>query len=170
MNKNRLPRIAMRSKRTALGGLAAVAAVVALMAVGLSSALATEKTLMVPANAEFTDTGIALTAGESVTISASGKIKFSTTGSSSPVGLKFSQSSGGGGTCGEVIYGGGTPFPLPGANCWAMMFKIGASGTPFPTGSKISFTSPVAGELFLGVNDTFYADNSGHWTAKVTTP
>ncbi|HWX96600.1 MAG TPA: hypothetical protein VNZ01_07080 [Solirubrobacteraceae bacterium] len=172
MNKNHvLKEIATRPTRSVVAGvLAASAAVLTVLALGLPSAIATETPVTVAANKEFTDTGLALTAGEKVTIEASGTIKFSSNGSASPAGLKFSQKSGAGATCGTVAYSGGTPFLVPGANCWSMVFKIGTSGVAFPTGTKISFTSPVAGELFLGVNDNFYGDNSGSWTAKVTTP
>ena len=155
---------------TALAGLCAVS--VALLAVGLSSATAaSEKIVSVPGNQPWTDTGVALTQGEAVTISASGTIKWgSSSPLDSPVGRTFGQLNGKAGTCGSVAYAGGSPFPAPGVNCYSMLFKIGSSGIAFPTGKKISFTSPVAGELFLGVNDTFFGDNTGSWSATITTP
>jgi hypothetical protein len=120
----------------------------------------------VPGNKEWTDTGIALTAGEKVTITAEGLITYFPPKTVSPLGKAFGAS---GTECGKFSYPKSS-FPAPGVNCWSMLFRIGTPGVPFPTGKKISFTSPQAGELFLGVNDNNLSDNSGSWTAKITTP
>jgi hypothetical protein len=161
----------VRPKGTVFAGLAAIGALgVGTLAVGLSSAATpfAAKTVNVPANQEWTDTGIALTVGKKVTITASGMIQW---GSGSPtvgpLGKTFSQNS-----CGEQTYKHQTeppPFLAPGRNCYSMLFRIGTSGVPFQTGTKIAFVSPVAGELFLGVNDNYFPDNSGSWTAKIST-
>jgi hypothetical protein len=47
--------------------------------------------------------------------------------------------------------------------------KIGANGTPFEVGSSFVLTVPSAasGELYLGVNDNNYPDNSGSWTSLI---
>jgi hypothetical protein len=162
--------VAIRPTRLALGGLvAAGVAGLTVLVIGLSSASATtETTVSVPANKEFTDTGIALSEGDIVTIEASGKVKYETGGSStevSPVGVKFPQK-----RCGENSYPPNPAMAAPGVNCYSMIFKIGASGVAFPTGKKIKFESPVSGELFLGMNDNVYFDNSGSWTVKIKSP
>lgn len=131
---------------------------------GLSTATAGTSSVSVQGNKEFTDTGIFLTAGESVTIEAAGTINYcggSRTCDIGPTGAKFTSKN-----CGKDAYS--EAFKEPGLNCWAMVFKIGSSGVPFPTGTKIKFTSPAGGELFLGPNDGNYADNSGAWSAKIT--
>lgn len=154
----------------------AVTTAVAISAIAASTALATTKTVSVPADQPWTDTGIALNAGESVQIKPSGKIDWggNSLTLSGPVGFTFGQTLPGDEpvTCGLLAYTAekaGEEFVLKGANCYSMLFRIGNSGKPFPTGKKITFASPVAGELFLGVNDQFFGDNSGAWKAKITT-
>jgi hypothetical protein len=140
----------------------------ATLAFALSSATATtETTVEVPAKEKWTDTGIALTNGEKVTISASGTASWGGGKFTGPVGRRFMQNN-----CGEVAYetSGTEPFTGPGVNCYAMLFRIGTSGVPFPTGTKITFTAPVAGELYLGMNDTHFGDNVGSWSATISTP
>jgi hypothetical protein len=39
---------------------------------------------------------------------------------------------------------------------------------PFEVGSKITMTAAAAGEFYLGVNDNFFGDNSGAWSATIT--
>jgi hypothetical protein len=107
---------------------------------------------------------------EKVTIVAEGTIKYAggTGHSASPLGKSFGASNT---ECGRDNYPApGEAFPAPGLNCWSMLFRIGSAGIPFPTGKKISFTSPVAGQLELGINDNVLSDNTGSWTAKITTP
>jgi hypothetical protein len=134
---------------------------------------ATSATVMVPADQTWTDTGIALTANEQVAISATGTIEYGHGNyPSGPAGFSFADHNraGTGATCGYSAYAPGTPpFPAPGVNCEAMLLRIGTSGVAFPTGTKISFASPVSGELYLGINDNIVSDNSGSWTATITT-
>jgi len=149
------------------------AAVASSLAASPRARAATTTTVMVPASSPATGTGIMLTAGEGVTIEASGKAKYGSlaTELANPKGFSFGQTPSGTGECGVEQYNNG-PFAYPGLNCYGMVFKIGASGVAFPTGTKITFTSPVSSELFLGMNDATagYSDNSGSWTAKIKTP
>jgi RHS repeat-associated protein len=55
----------------------------------------------------------------------------------------------------------------PGLACWSLVGRIGADGTPFDVGSAATINAS-AGELYLGVNDNFYSDNSGSWTVEIT--
>jgi hypothetical protein len=149
------------------GAVAAITTAVTL-AFALSSATATtERTVEVPAIEKWTDSGVALASGEKVTISATGTASWGGGKFTGPVGKKFAQDN-----CGEIAYEASAtePFTAPGVNCYALLFRVGTSGVPFPTGAKITFTSPVAGELYLGMNDTHFNDNVGHWTATITTP
>jgi hypothetical protein len=151
----------------AVAGVSTAAAV----SLGASTALgspdaqtSTTTTVTVPGNQQLTDTGIAVSAGESVSIIAAGSVS---PGPGwplvSPVGLKFDQGLG----CGADQYT--HVFPAPGLNCVGMTFKVGQTGVLFPTGTKTTFHAPVGGELYLGVNDDYVADNTGSWTATITT-
>jgi hypothetical protein len=122
----------------------------------------------VPANQEWTETAVALTAGEKVSIAAAGEIDVNNGSLVQPIGRKFFQGPAGAGTCGNEQYA--HTFPAPGVNCYGMLFKIGATGVPFPVGKKIAFRSPVSGVLYLGVNDDQVGDNSGSWSATIITP
>jgi hypothetical protein len=152
--------------------LAAIVASVAigLMAIGLeqSAATAAETGVEVSSTEEFTDTHVALTAGEKVTVAAEGKVDVCSPGSClfEPQGEKLP-----GKTCLSFQYTKphGLSFPAPGLPCYSLIARIG-SGPSFTVGKRLSFKSPVSGELFLGINDDFRPDNTGHWTAKVTTP
>jgi hypothetical protein len=159
-------------------GVVAVMSVVGILTVGSSAAFGSAATttsatttVTVPGNQTWTDTGIALSAGEKVSISASGEVSMGPTWpATGPVGLKFSQGPSGGGCGGDQYdYEVSAPFPAPGVNCGSMLFEIGSSGVPFPTRTGITFHAPVAGELYLGVNDNNVSDNTGSWTATITT-
>jgi hypothetical protein len=164
MNKPRMLSLRTRPAQVALAALVAAGLTMWILTFGQSSATATsEKTVSVPGNVEWTDTGIALAEGQKVTIKGEGKINPNAgSGEVTPVGATFPQK-----RCGVDQYSF-TGFPAPGVNCWSMLFRIGKTGVPFLAGSKITFVSPVAGELELGVNDNFLSDNSGAWTAKIT--
>jgi len=146
---------------TLLAALAVTA--ITVLTVGFSQASATsETTVAVQPTEPWTDTGIALSSGQHVTITASGQLNYFGGESVNAVGYKFSQHN-----CGKFAYQNTPAFTDPGVNCWAMVMRIGTSGPVFPTGNKITLVAPVAGELYLGVNDDFYSDNSGGWTAKI---
>ena len=156
----------MFSSRRMLGVLSIVAAVA--MTAGLVEVLAsrtpagaTTVTVAVNGVPAWTDTGIALTAGESVSISASGTIYIGNSsvangGVETPDGAACSD-------LGSELLS----FPLPSAPCWSLIGKIGA-GPAFFVGSSASFSSSGSGELFLGPNDDNLGDNTGNWTAHVT--
>jgi hypothetical protein len=150
-------------------GLAAAAAILAGVVSSASGTPDGATVVEVPATAKWTDTGITLTASEEVKITASGTLNYGSGNAfrSSPAGVKWPLK-----VCGFDQYtepGNGEPFPAPGVSCWSLIGRIG-SGPPIPVGKSLTFTAPVGGELYLGINDNNTADNSGHWTATVTTP
>ena len=63
-------------------------------------------------------------------------------------------------------------FAYPKLTCWSLIGKIGANGEAFQVGTNFTMTADRAGELFLGVNDNNYPDNTGTWhsTVKLTPP
>ncbi len=111
--------------------------------------------ISVIANQPWTDTGIPVSAGQTYTITGAGTIAFNGPGSvATPAGV--------GGPCNNP---GNAPVPnLP---CISMTGKIGPGGPPFYVGNSKTFVAPFDGELFLGVNDDYFPDNSGAWIANV---
>lgn len=111
----------------------------------------------------WTDTGLQVTSGETITVTASGTLNWlpgcSVLGgcTTTPNGDPWS-------TCQTFS----PPFPAPGLACWSVIGKIGQNGTPFQVGTSLTnFPAPASGELFLGVNDNYPPDNIGSWIAKV---
>lgn len=58
-------------------------------------------------------------------------------------------------------------MPLPGAAQQAVIGKIGGSGQLFYVGRNCSFIANVSGELYLGLNDNTFWDNSGYYIAYI---
>ncbi len=118
-----------------------------------------QTTLSVVLDHPWTDTGVYLAQGQPVTITARGTMNWYT-GScdgkclSTPAGIPCP---------------GGGPKRL-GLTCLSLIGLIGVSGRPFYVGDSLTFSAPAAGELFLGVNDDNVADNTGEWTATISSP
>src|ERR1700730_19012487 len=112
-------------------------------------------TVSVPAIQPWNDTGVFINAGDSVSITATGIIKIA---GSDP---------------------GKTPAGAPGCiteddtwladglTCWSLIGRIG-DNPAFEVGDGTSFTATSSGELFLSVDDNYFPDNSGAWTATIT--
>jgi hypothetical protein len=56
--------------------------------------------------------------------------------------------------------------PLPGVNAGALIAKVG-DGAPFPIADAASATMPAEGQLFLEVNDSRLADNTGSFRVTI---
>ena len=116
------------------------------------------KTLPIILTQPYTDTGLQITAGQALTITATGTLNWATNGCAS------------GATCIATPAGQSCPdtgFAAQGLPCWSLIGEIGQNGTAFEVGASLSFIARTSGELFLGVNDNFYPDNSGTWTATI---
>ncbi len=120
-----------------------------------SHAQGTGVSVNIPATQPYTDTGIDITVGSSLSITASGVIFItpSDTGHT-PAGSPSCIATSG--------------FNAPGLTCWSLIAKIGANGKPFEVGTSTGLSVATSGRLFLGVNDNVFSDNSGSWTASVT--
>ncbi|MDP8248858.1 MAG: alkaline phosphatase family protein [Candidatus Tritonobacter lacicola] len=64
------------------------------------------------------------------------------------------------------------PFPLAAAEsgpapAYALIGKIGEDGEPFLVGERLSIEVSGSGELFMGINDYDFKDNSGSFTADI---
>ena len=117
------------------------------------------RAITVRADQPWTPTGIQLQVGDDVTVTARGVIRTNLNGArATPAGTLPD--------CMDV----GTvrvPFVAPELPCWSLLGRIGPSGNVFEVGTSRRFTANANGELYLGVNDNFFGDNSGHWTAGV---
>jgi hypothetical protein len=117
-------------------------------------------TMSVPAGQPWTPTGINLRSGDALTIAAEGIIVTNLAGAiASP-----------GGTPPDCRVAGTVqiPFVAPELPCWSLIGRIGPQGHIFEIGSRSDLVASISGQLFLGVNDNFFGDNSGSWTAHVT--
>jgi uncharacterized protein (TIGR03437 family) len=120
----------------------------------------------VPSNPQFSDTGIAVMLGQTVTISASG---LASVGVAPNGPIPFVPPAGFPTGCAAalVLYGNSTtPFPDPTLPCFSLIGQIG-NGEIFEVGTAASFQAESSGELFLGINDNYIGDNSGAWYASI---
>lgn len=106
---------------------------------------------------EWTDTGVYLRQGQSVKVTASGTMNWYTGACngkclSTPAGI-------------PCPGGGPMRFGLP---CQSLLGRIGKGGRPFEVGEFSVFTASTPGEFFLGVNDNNLSDNTGAWTATIS--
>jgi hypothetical protein len=162
---------ARRTTRTAIALYLAVALgvsaafVAAAAPAGASSATVTVNPLVL-----YTSTGLTVSPGDLVTISASGSVSVGSDShflNLSPAG-NLSETTGPNGTGCFPDFPTAGGFPLGNAPCWSMIYRIGG-GAPLYAGTNMSFTAPTGGALDLGINDNNLGDNSGSWTATVTT-
>jgi len=113
----------------------------------------------------WTDTGIAVTQGEQISVTVTGQ--FSCSG---PIG-----GPGSGGACAPSTYGpDGTAcsdpnMTVPSAPCFSVIGEITSPtlSTPFEVGAQLSLNAPQSGEFYLGVNDSYYPDNEGTLVATI---
>ncbi|HLH54182.1 MAG TPA: hypothetical protein VKY92_11270, partial [Verrucomicrobiae bacterium] len=126
---------------------------------GAQSGNAEETNIAVPANRPWTPTGIQVRIGDDVTISAVGVIQTNLSGAkATPAGTPPDCMD-----IGKV----NVPFVAPQLPCWSLLGRIGPSGSIFEVGAGRHFMSSANGELYLGVNDNFFGDNSGSWSATI---
>ena len=141
--------------------------VVALSVAAASPASATPDVSHVPLQSqrEYTSTGITLRAGDSVSITASGKIHFGggEIKSMSPPGIPR------GPKCDAIAVKQPrrNRFPAKQLSCWSLFAQVGAA-TPIEVGSAVSFRAQQGGPLRLGLNDNFVDDNAGQWVATIS--
>lgn len=140
-----------RSRAASLLSLAALAA--ATMAVGCGDRTST--TVSVPAGQTWTDTRIAIRAGQHVTITASGKVEAKPRLACGPGGFTDQPQ--------WKIYS-----VIPAVPHLALIGKVGAEGAPFAVGEHLEATADRDGALFLGVNDKDAANNRGGYEATIT--
>ena len=111
----------------------------------------------------YTPTGITVHQGDTITVTASGRIHFGggPINSLPPTGVPW------GPICRAIAHQR-LPWPASGIACWSLIARIGNKQPIVGIGKDKTFRADHDGELQLGVNDNFVRDNSGSWAAKVT--
>jgi hypothetical protein len=107
-----------------------------------------------PATAAWVPTGIVVRRGEVLTFSTTGQIQLS--GEVEDIA----------GAAGARSQRTATESPLPNVPEGALIGRVG-DGPPFPIADATSATMPAAGQLFLGVNDSKPADNTGAFRVSI---
>jgi hypothetical protein len=112
--------------------------------------------IMVPGNQPWTDSGIRVRKNDRIAFSGSGDIM-----------IAEHASSGVGGS--PAVTSPFIRYPVPNSPVGALIARIG-NGAPFAIGPNTQqpVTMPEAGQLFLGVNDNDFSDNSGTYAVVVT--
>ncbi len=136
------------------------------------------KTIEVPMNTPWTDTGIRLGAGQSINITANGRGVWKNIAKDNPNATPNSyEECGPDGTAPNApdYHSNISYYQFPKANKGALIGKIGENGIVFLVGSKLNERVENDGILFLGINDqkpeygsTNWADNSGNFNAQIT--
>lgn len=123
-----------------------------------TAAPAGARTVVVPSNVGWTNTGLNITRGQYLRFEPSGEIRLSFNGDDTATAA------------------GGKNFRLvdkaqiPTIPVGALIGRVG-NGQPFSIGDTTqAFQMPANGQLFLGVNDDHLPDNSGNFVVKVWEP
>jgi len=112
-------------------------------------------TFTVPANRQWTPTGIRVNQGDALRLTASGEIRF--TGNPSDRA----------GVAGSPDHKFVAGSPLPSALAGALIGRID-NGLPFGIGDQSSIIAPASGLLYLGTNDDNVADNTGQFQVAIS--
>jgi len=123
-----------------------------------SAAPANARSVVVPANVQWTNTGFNVSRGQHLRFEPSGEIRLSMNGED--IGHAA------GATTGRMA----PNATIPRIPVGALIGRVG-NGQPFSIGDTTNaFDMPNNGRLFLGVNDDHVADNSGNYVVKIWQP
>jgi hypothetical protein len=116
-----------------------------------------ETTVNVPANQQWTDTGLTVRQGQALSITANGEITLSNDANyKAGASGAFNQQRGGNG------------YPMPGTLAGALIGRIG-NGRPFGIGAgPANINAPGTGRLYLGINDDVVTDNAGQFSVRIS--
>jgi len=114
------------------------------------------RTVVVPGNVAWSNTGINVTRGQNLRFDTSGEIRLSFNGDdvAKPMGA----------VSGRLA----DKAPLPNVPAGALIGRIN-NGAPFSIGTN-NVPIPESGRLLLGINDDHVADNSGNFVVKIWEP
>ena len=116
------------------------------------------RTVVVPSNVQWTNTGFNVNRGQNLRFEPSGEIRLSMNGEDigRPAGAMSARKA--------------EKATIPTIPVGALIGRVG-NGQPFPIGDTTTvFDMPDSGRLFLGVNDDHVADNSGNYVVKIWEP
>ncbi len=132
---------------------------VALAALAAPASAASSVSISVKARVRWTPSGVVVSAGSTISMTASGTVYFNRrhTLAASPTGRP----------CKPPPHKRG-PYLATGLPCYSLVAKVGASGGPFEVGTNYSGVVVGNGELELSPNDNYFPDNSGAWTVVIT--
>ena len=118
-------------------------------------------TVSVPAIKPWADTGVFVHIGDLVSITATGIVYTGATDpGTTPAGLPGCVA-----TADDSRKPG--PFLGPGLTCYSLIGRVG-NGSAFEVGAGTFFVALSSGELNLSVDDNYFPDNRGAWTATIT--
>jgi hypothetical protein len=123
-----------------------------------SAAPENARSVVVPANVQWTNTGFNVSRGQYLRFEPSGEIRLSTNGEdiARPAGALSARRA--------------DRATIPSIPVGALIGRVG-NGQPFSIGDTTNaFDMPDSGRLFLGVNDDHVDDNSGNFVVKVWEP
>lgn len=120
---------------------------------GTQSTAAVPGAIVVPGNTQWTPTAITVRNRETLRFQSSGEVHF-TPGDRAHAAGSFDQ---------KFV----PNAPLPNAYAGALIGKIGPKGAPFAIGDQTAIRMPAGGQLFLGINDDTFSDNSGAFQVVV---
>jgi hypothetical protein len=110
----------------------------------------------VPANIQWTDTGINVRQGQRVAFSTAGRIHLSANPDDAS------------GSAGSTLERRDRRAPIPSSLAGALIGRVG-NDRPFGIGDQTApLGMPGAGRLFLGINEADVRDNTGHFEVTVT--
>jgi hypothetical protein len=115
---------------------------------------AASQTVRVNSQMRWTDTGINVRAGDTITFNTQGQIQMSDNAADTA------------GAAGSSSRRMAKDAPISNVIAGALIGQIGAY-PPFAVGDQRSIVAPVTGRLYLGVNDDHLPDNRGEFTVQV---
>ena len=115
----------------------------------------TERTVIVPGNAKWMDTGLVVAMGALLTFAAHGTVMYDKKGSAcGPEGASWTDTQ-------------DKEDPLWQQPHAGLIGKIGSTGAPFFIGKAAALKAGSSGGLCLGVNDYWYQGNTGEFTVTI---
>jgi uncharacterized protein YraI len=119
-----------------------------------------------PANSDWVDSGVAVTTGQSFTISATGSAMICFTPGNPFCGPYGPE--GGGGPVSSSPEPSGEDYPLIGGTNAALVGRIGTAGKPFEVGKGGTFVADSSGTLQFRINDSPLRNNGGEFTVTIS--
>ena len=114
-----------------------------------------ERTVIVPGNTKWMDTGITVSVGDMLTFTAHGTVVYDNKGNAcGPQGASWTDTH-------------DKEDPLWQQPHAGLIGKIGETGSPFFIGKTYTLKAGSSGKLALGMNDYWYQGNSGEFTVAI---